>query len=299
MEKDKRFLIQRIQSLEGQLREKDEALRKYRAALGASSEKIQKITKDMGETLLLIREAHKRLVPLHIPRIPHFEFSYKFLPAAKGVSGDFFDTVRIKDSMKFAIVLSSCGSAAAAAFFLSSFLKSAARLRDYKSSKDFFLSLSENSAFKQKERAHLFYGIVSRRDFSLDYCLAGDIFAGFRPFGERFQVLAPSADSMAKENSHLFESRRIAINPKDQLLLCSPGIVQGTNGKGEAFGADRVIKSALGAKKQGVLEIRQNVLFQRRQFGGGAACGDRTILAMEAKDRILRLKKFQKAEGKS
>ena len=121
MKKDTRFLIQRIKSLEKRLAEKDRALCKYRETLSDSSGKIQQITKDMEEALSLIREAHKRLVPLRLPRIPHFEFSYKFLPAAAGVSGDFFDVIRIKKSLKFAVVLSSCSSYAAASLFLSSF----------------------------------------------------------------------------------------------------------------------------------------------------------------------------------
>ena len=303
MEKDISFLIQKIQSLEEQLKEKEKILLKYRTALGASNERIQKITKDMEETLSLVREAHKRLVPLHLPHIPHFEFSYKFLPAARGVSGDFFDVVQIKNSRKFGVILSCCGSYSMTALLLSSFLKSATRLKDYRTAKDFFASISESlfSALGREETVHLFYGLVDRNDFTLDYCLAGGIFAGFRAFDSKFQVLEPCADSACKSGGGIFESRKISINPKDLLLLCSPGIVQRTNGKEEIFGAERVVKAASGAKSQGVLEIRQNVLFQCRQFGGNIpALRDRTILAIEAKDRILRLKKFQKADsGKS
>ena len=292
LKKPSDLLKEKVFSLEERLKQKAELLKKYQQALNTSNTRIQKITKDLEESLTVLRDIHKNFLPVKLPQIPGFEFSYKFLPTKQGVSGDFFDVVKIEDTMKFAVLLSSCSTYAITSLFLSSFLKSSPHLKKYKTAKDFLSFVSEKLSLSlaKREKIHLFYGIVSRSSFELDYCLIGDIFVGHKTQEKEVHILSPSA-------SHLYEKKQIqggklVFQAKDTLLLCSPGVAKRKNEKGQNFGVDNIIKAMNQNPMAGVLEIRQNVLFSCNEFGKNEpALKDCTILAIKATDRILRVHK--------
>ena len=294
MKKNTNLLKEKLQILESKLKQKDLLLKKYQKALNTSNVRIEKIAKDLEENFHLIRDIHKNLLPVKFPQISGFELSYKFLPTQQGVSGDFFDVIKIKNSMGFGILLSSCSTYAITSLFLSSFLKFSPELKKYKSAKDFlsFVAKKISSSMVKKEKIHLFYGIISRSSFEMDYCLIGDIFVGHKTQGANFHTLAPCASHLYEKENLNFKGGKIVLQPKDILLLCSPGIVKRKNEKGEDFGAENIIKSASQSSSAGVLETRQNVLFSCNEFGKNKThLKDCTVLAIKATDRILRIHK--------
>lgn len=290
MKKNPDILQEKIRSLETRLKDREALLKKYRKTLDDSNSRIKKIAQEMRDSLSLIRDIHKNLLPVKLPHIPGFEFSYKFLPAEAGVSGDFFNVVKIENSMKFGVLLSSCNSYAVTSLFLSSFLRNFQHLKKYKKAKDFvsFVSQKVAGSLKKKEKIDLFYGIISLSSFKMDYCLAGDIFVGHKAWGEEFEVLPSSAGSLYERDK--LKGGQLSLHPKDVLLFCSPGVASRANQKGESFGKNHIIQSAAQNPSAGVLEIRQNVLFACDEFGKKQALTrDCSVLALKAKDRILRV----------
>ena len=284
------ILKKKVRSLKSRLKNREELLKKYQKTLNESNIRIKKISQEMKDSLSLIRDIHKNLLPVKLPHIPGFEFSYKFLPAESGVSGDFFNVVKIENSMKFGVLLSSCNSYALASLFLSSFLRNFQHLKKYKKAKDFvsFVSQKAEGSFKKEEKIDLFYGIISLSSFKMDYCLAGDIFVGHKAEGEEFKALPSSAVSLYEKDK--LKGGQISLHPKDVLLFCSPGVAERANQKGENFGKSHIIQSAGQNPSAGVLEIRQNVLFACDEFGKNQALTkDCSVLALKAKDRILRV----------
>ncbi len=285
-------LLSKIKSLETQIKDRENLLNKYKEALNFSNNRIEKVAKNIEEGLSLISGIHKHLLPVDLPDIPYFEFSYKFLPTSNGVSGDFFDVVKIRDSLKFGIILSSCNTYAMAALFISSFLKSSQHLQDFKTSKDFVSYVSEHlsKSFSDIEKIDLFYGVIDRKHFTLDYCLIGDVFAGFKKTGGEYQILKPCSKNLAEKES--FKNETISLDAKDTFLFCSSGVKTNKNSNNEEFGVSNILKAAYKEEEKGVLGIRQNVLFQCNQFNKNIESPkDKTVLVMEVKDRILRLKK--------
>ena len=208
------------------------------------------------------------------------------------MSGDFFDVVKIKNSMSFGILLASCSTYAITSLFLSSFLKSFPHLKNYKTAKDFlsFVAKKISSSLAKKEKIHLFYGIVSRSSLELDYCLVGDIFVGHKTQGNEFNVLPSCTPHLYKEEKIQLKGGKLILQPKDILLLCSPGVAQKTNKKGRQFGEDNIVKAASKKKSAGVLETRQNVLFACNEFGKSKASEkDCTVLAVKATSSILKV----------
>ncbi|MCY4512587.1 MAG: SpoIIE family protein phosphatase [Bdellovibrionales bacterium] len=290
-------LLIKIKSLEKSLKQKEMALKKYEQTLKDSNQRVKQILTDLQEGKALIRNIHKSLLPSHLPKIPHFKFSYKFTATKTGISGDFFDVIQLNNPLQFGILLSSCSSYSLTSVFLSLFLKSVPSLKKHSKSTDYFLETFKSLSQSHTDTFHLFYGIVNRKDFTLNYCLKGDIFAGIRKAGNKkessfttLQTLKTTSSSLKtqKPNKQSFKSQTIELNPKDCFILCSPGLLQRKNSKGTSFGENNIIKAV--QKKTGALDIRQNILFQANQFAGPVkSLRDQTVLIMEVKDRILKL----------
>jgi len=293
MKKTPLLLKNKVKLLEEKLKKKDDLLQKYKQSLKDSNNRIKKITKNLDSSISLVRDIHKNLIPVRLPHIPGFEFSFKFLPTRYGISGDFFNVIKIKDTMSFGILLSNCSTYMVSSLFLSSFLKFSPELKSYQSAKDFFSFTAKNisSSLNKKEKVNLFYGLISRSSFELDYCLAGDIFVGHKSQGGKFDVLPAHTSSLIQKNKFSFKSGRCHLNSKDILLLCSPGIAGRVNKKGKVFGTQRIIQAAKKKSSEGVLEIRQNVLFSCNEFSDTPSTQDATVLAIKVADRILKAHK--------
>ena len=295
MKQKTNLLKQQIKTLENKIREKDKLLKKYKKAFIDSNARIFNISKELENSLSTIRDINKNLVPVRLPSIPSFEFSHKFISTKRGISGDFFDIIPIKDSMKFGIILSSCSTYSLTSLFLSSFLKSATHINKYKTAKDFVSFTAKNLKAKayKDQQIDLFYGIISRSSFELDYCLVGNIFVGWKQKQRQFKALTPCADNLLQTKDKLpFKSKKISLEPKDALLICSPGIKYREDKKGNIFGAKNIIKSAEKKSIADALEMRQNVLFACNEFGKKQINKrDCTILSVKVLDTVLKIKK--------
>ena len=165
-------------------------------------------------------------------------------------------------------------------------------LKSHKTAKDFlsFVSKTVSPSLNQKEKIHLFYGIISRSSFELDYCLVGDIFVGHKTQGKEFHVLASCAPQLYKPDRLRLKAGKRVLHPEDILLICSPGVAGRKNDKGQSFGSGGIIEAASRNPSAGVLEIRQNVLFSCNEFAQNQpALKDCTVLTIRAADRILRV----------
>ena len=281
-------LREKNKKLEKSLKEKDELLKKYEKVLKDSNARIKTVSEDLKNSLSLIRTIHNSLIPVSLPSIPSFDFSFKFLPARQGVSGDFFNVIPINNKMKFGIVLSSCTSHSLSSLFVSSFLKTSLDMEKYKSSKDFakYVHKKLSPSLKSKEKVHLFYAVVCRRTFEMDYFLSGDIFVGLSSSKSSKKLSAHSLHLGATKD---FKSSKVSLKEKDQLLLCSSGISGVKNKKGERF-SSQILKAIKEKSTSSVLELRQNVLFHYSKFAGkDQESHDRTLLAMRVQDKILKL----------
>ena len=301
------FLLKEIKSLKKELKEKQKIIKNYEARLQDSNKRIEKIIKDLQDSATFIRNIHKTLLPVDLPKIPHFTFSYKLIPSKTGIGGDFLDVIPLQNPLQFGILLSGFRNFTLSSLFLSVLLKSFPSLKKHKIAGDFLTEIFKKFPGPLSKTADIsiFYGIVNRRDLTLNYCLKGDVFAGIRRKGQTdekgtaasqgdFQVLhspLPSGGSENRKGGNLiFKSRRVELNPGDCLALCSPGLLHRKDSKGTSFGAENIIKSVLSRSNKGVLAVRQNILFQAHRFAGShEAERDQTVLIMKMKNRVLKL----------
>ena len=291
--KDSHLLKKKIQVLEKKLNEKDKLLNQYLKSLKDSDLRIKKITQSLKENSFLLTKIHKNLLPVRLPQIPGVELSFKFLPAQTGVSGDFFNVIKIKNTRDFGILLSSSQAYSASALFLSSFLKFSAQLKTYKTAHDFlsFVIKKIKPALKPDEKIHLFYGIVSKNSYSMDYCLRGDIFVGHQKKGAGFVALKPSPpfSSLFLKNEKI-KSQYLNLSPQDQLVICSPGVQNLKNKNQENFNPKRLLNFLKSVNSTDVLEVRQKLLFACNEFSAGKPLQqDLTVLVIKLMDLILKI----------
>lgn len=284
--------VDRVWWLENEIKEKEKLLNRYKSALKSSNERLKNIVEELDSGFFSIRKIHEKFIPLDLPKLPHFRFSYRIQPAARGVSGDFFDIIPLKDPMKFGILLSSCSSYALAALLMSSLLKSPSPLEEQQTAEDFLKYLSDKVflSLPKSEEIHVFYGIVNRRDFTLNYSAAGSFFAGVKSRNGFLTELSSSSHTVHKENKSLFVSHTKALYPGDILVICSPGVLERSNSEGEVFGKSSISSILTQRGDSDVLELRQNILFQVEKFADNMPSHkDQTVLALEVKSRILKL----------
>ena len=284
--------MDRIKCLENELKKKEELIDRYRMALKNSNERLKNIAEELDFGFSSIKKVHEKFVPLDLPKLPHFRFSYRIQPAAKGISGDFFDIIPLKDSMKFGILLSSCSSYALASLLMSTLLKSPSPLEEQQRSEDFLKYLSEKvfSSLPKNEKIHVFYGIINRRDFTLNYSSVGFFFAGIKSKDKTVTELSSSDHTLHKKNKSLFVSHTKSLHPGDILVICSPGVLERANNKGKAFGKEFITSILKKENDTDILNLRQKILFQAETFAENVpSYRDQTVLAMEVKSRILKL----------
>ena len=102
--------------------------------------------------------------------------------------------------------------------------------------------------------------------------------------------MIPSSGLVKQGFSEKIISKKIKLNSKDRLIVCSPGLLNVKNLKGDRFGREGVLRSIANSPKSGVHELRNQIVFDVQQFLSGQELQkDLTVLVMEVKDRVIKL----------
>lgn len=289
-------LLEKMASLEAELRNKDLELAKYRSEITKTNSELEKIISTLGQELKMASQIQRVLTPTEIPTIPGFEFSTKFVPGSdKG--GDYFDIFEHEDKMKFGIVLACSSGYTMSALFLSVLIKLSSQIEARKGfpADQVLIKMAKEliPGIDGPDYASVFYGIMDRRSFEFQYSSVGKMMGYLLPMGsETITRLQPSSGPFQKNYDQKPLAQSLQFNSRDRLILCSEGVLDVTNNAGQSFGVDRLSKAILNAAKNGVHDIRNEILFQIEQFTGlSEPLRDQTLIVMEVKDRVIKLAK--------
>lgn len=294
MTEDNAKLKARIKELEGLLQKKTEELDHYRAEIGESNKQLEKIITQINHEVQMAAQIQKILSPTEIPRIQGFDFSTKFLPGTKS-GGDYFDIFEHEDKMKFGIVVSSCSGYTMSALFLSILIKMSSRVEARKGLDPHqMVSMIAKEMIPQmqaKDQVSLFYGIVDKRSYELKYCSVGSIGAYLQVYGQDALVeFDANGPVLTKDFNSEPKSLSVQLNPRDRWVICSEGLVREPNAQNQAYGLERLKESIRSAPKQGVHELRNEILYQIEKYSGRVdPMRDCTVIAVEVKDRVIKL----------
>jgi sigma-B regulation protein RsbU (phosphoserine phosphatase) len=143
------------------------------------------------------------------------------------------------------------------------------------------------------DAADIFYALVDRRNYEMRYVRAGSVIALHQnsSTGE-VQALDSGLGPLKVEFTAPPESRTVALNPRDRVVLCTRGVIEATNAQGESYGMERVTRSFLTGPKRGVHELRNHILYEVHKFAQGTEpIRDQTLVVLEVKDKVIKLAK--------
>lgn len=287
-------LKEKIKELEEQLQKKSEELDHYRLEINQTNKQLERIITQINHEVQMASQIQKILSPTEIPRIQGFDFSTKFLPGTQS-GGDYFDIFEHDDKMKFGIVLSSCSGYTMSALFLSILIKISSKVEARKGLEPHqMLSLIGKEMISQmqaKDQVSLFYGIVDKRSYEFKYSSLGNIQAYLQVFGQEALVSFDSCGPrLNKDFNTEPQSMTVQLNPRDRWVVSSDGLLQETNSQNQAYGLERFKESIVSAPKQGVHELRNEILYQVEKYTGRVdPLRDSTVIVVEVKDRVIKL----------
>jgi sigma-B regulation protein RsbU (phosphoserine phosphatase) len=289
-------LKSRIKALEKELEQKDKDLVTYRKELVRANEQLENLIIHIHSQLKKALEIQRQVVPTEFPHIPGFEFSTKFI-ASSLTGGDYFDIFEHRDKMQFSLLLSSSSGYSLSALFLSIFMKFTFQARTESQSysadnllqalsKDFLPNIDE------KDQFHCFYGVMNRRHLRLDYVNMGDVVAIHYSHATKNLKRLQFENPAVHRNSQIlqFKIESLAFEPKDKLILCSPGLFKVASPGGEFFGEERYYSIIKKSAESDVHNLRNEVFFQAQQFMKSKNLPqDLTVIVVETKERVLKL----------
>lgn len=288
-------LEKKISELEKDLVLKEQDLLRYKTELTKANKALEKLIVQVTAELRVASQIQKVLVPTTYPNIQGIEFSTKFIPGAQK-GGDYFDIFEHDDKLKFGILVACSSGYTMSALLLSVLLKMAGQLEARRGAEPHIVlnkMLNELVPNMQqgRDRSNLFYGVIDRRTFEMQYCHIGNNMVLIVD-GEtgKMRVIRSDAPPISKGYKQELTCQSVVLNPCDRLIIVSEGVVRTLNPSGEAFGLDRLSQAVMNAPKTGVHEMRNELLYQLEKFAESAEFPeDLTIVVTEVKERILKL----------
>ncbi|WP_347356147.1 SpoIIE family protein phosphatase [Bdellovibrio sp.] len=294
MAKEQDELKERISELEHELAVKEAELHRYRLELGKANGALEKMIVQVSQELKLAQSLQKFLSPTELPNVQGFEFSTKFLPGTRS-GGDYFDIFEHEDKLKFGILISSASGYSLSSLLLSMIIKISSQIearRGLEAHKVVALLAKEVvPSIQNEDKASVFYGIVDRRSFEMQYCSIGNIDGFMQVYGQDgLAELLPTGPSLSKEFNTEPQSRVIQLNPRDRLILATEGLKMSQNSLGVNWGGHGISEAISRAPKQGVHELRNEILYANEKYSGKSdPVRDQTLIVTEVKDRVIKL----------
>ena len=286
----------RVSELMEELKSRDALIQEYQKQLSISNEVVLKLTQQVQVDLQNLYNLHENLIPTHFPNIPDCEFSYKFISSLKGKGKDFYQIIPLY-RRHFGLVMSSCASHILSSLLFSSRLRLMART-DYKKLQpaEVLTALikeidSQMKGIQMDTKVDIFYAVTNQKKYHLSYCSIGRICCLLYSLSHReLYELKPSCSQLNVENIEQVSNKKVELNPRDHLIICSPGVVECKNEKGEVYGIDRLKEVVQGVKIPGAHQLRNKIIHSVQSFSKKSKIErDVSVMVMEIRDRILKL----------
>ena len=277
-----------ILKLEAELAQKNSEIIIYRQELMKISQKLDALMSQVSDDTKILSQVQKLLVPTEVPTIPGFEISRKFVYGSK-VGGDYFDIFEHEDKMRFGILVACSSGYAMSALFMSLILKVSHVLEAKKgNSPDKILQQIADEMkklAKPDDVTSVFYAVIDRRDFSLQFCSAGKINGVYLAPQKPIQVLTSAHSAFGQQFSEKLSLAKLDLDAKARLCVMTEGLT-------EVLSTEDIAKIMTDNVKNGVHDLRNEILFQaQRKSKLEEPLRDQTVVVIEVKDRVIKLAK--------
>lgn len=292
-------LKQRVFELEKQLVHKNEQIDFLKSELSEVNMRLGRLVENSQHELKILKKIQECLVPTEYPNISGFEFSTKFVPSAvKG--GDYFDVFDVSSRMKFGLVMTCSSGYGMSALLMSVLMRfSGFQLAAKDESVESIvkqITKELDGQLQEADQASVFFALASRKTYQMEYCILGDlkVFHYDYSSGELSLVDKTGEQLCGSENGGIskVKTQELTLNPRDRLVICSEGVFETKNLKDETLEPEALQKMIKPFMRGPIHELRNEVLYQAEKFSSGTEVQrDRTVIALEVKDRVIKLAK--------
>lgn len=215
-------------------------LKNYEQALmireiGEVSESLGEVTRRMKEDLEVATRLQKRRLPQRFEPSRGLQIHYRYFAGLKS-GGDHFDLAESKDGSRLSVFLSDSSSYGLSSAVLGALMRLTVRLSadEAKSSAETVRKIASElkESLAEKDALSLFYGILNRKSFALNFVALGDCFVFRSPAGQAFQKQAFAGEAI-RHGSELsaLTDQTLALQPGDRLALFSDGYIEAVGGE--------------------------------------------------------------------
>jgi len=249
--------------------------------LGASRRELARREAELSFAL----QVQQALFPRQFPEGEGLEFAAVCVPA-RGISGDYYDVLRLPDGRLVFAIADVSGKGISAAILMSN-VHAVLRVLTASGHSPSEVCSKLNRHFYQvaadSRFATLFYGEWSPAHRRLSFINAGHnppLLIG----GERRERLDAGGPPLGIFPETVYPVGSLDLVPGDLLVLYSDGITEAGVERGEPFGEARLEALVREHREKGLAEIQQEVLATARAWSQGEAEDDMTLLLVRAQE---------------
>ena len=231
----------------------------------------------LEEQLSVGSKIQRRLLPAGSPRIPGYDL-HGHNRSCDEVGGDYFDFIKKGDGRLAVVIADVAGKGVGAALLMAVLQASLRALAGTSETPDALVGqinrvLVESSP--ANKFATLFYGELDLETHTLEYVNGGHVPPGLlrTPFG-KIEELLPTGPSVGMFPEVTFESRKVKLAPDSTLLLCTDGVTELIDGRGEEFGRPRLREFLAAKKEPSALALAEDLEARLASFRGRRGFSD-------------------------
>lgn len=245
----------------------------FNAMTGSISELIeeQRTRQKLENELTIAREVQNQLFPRELPSLPGLELA-AICRAARVVSGDYYDFLKIGDSKLGLAIADISGKGISAALLMASLqaaLRSQAILDGHRSTSQVVQTLNRHLFLNTSDDryATLFYAEYDSASRTLCYTNAGHC-APFFVHGSEVTKLDQGGTVVGLFDYTEYKQVRVPAAPGSLFVAFSDGLLEPENVYGEEFGTARLASEVLRLRDLPVERVAEGLLSAVEQWAG-------------------------------
>src|ERR1051326_7090272 len=240
----------------------------------------------MEKELIAAREVQMNLLPKELPRVPHFEFAARTIPAQE-IGGDFYDFIRLDDT-SYEIVIADVAGKGLPAALLATLGKGIlySQAMDHSSPQRHIKASNRilRSSIQRKSFITMLLAVINAEARAITISNAGHCYPLiFRSSSKVVETLAVKGMPLNFTDNILCEETTITMEPDDCLVLYSDGVSEANDPRQDLYGVER-LQALVAQHAHSPAEVLvQKIVDELKVFSKGAPQSDDiTLLIVKA-----------------
>jgi sigma-B regulation protein RsbU (phosphoserine phosphatase) len=245
---------------------------------------LRQAQRQRADELQDARAIQDNLLPKSIPQIKDYEIAGMTQPV-RCVGGDYFNVVRISETLTVLCIADVAGKGMPAALLMSS-LQAALKplIWDTQSPRELCRRLNRIlcEIAPVNKFVSFFYGVLDSKDNRLTYCNAGHNPPVLVRAGGASCELSAAGAVLGQFPDWVYEQSDVQLRTGDTLMLFTDGLVEASNPDDEPFGEECLTRIARESRDAGAEGLKSLLMQAALEHCGGRFQDDATMIVLRA-----------------